>query len=77
MSLKNYFVYWYVLKQKLQMYLAYCDETLYVTGRIWEIKYVNAVFQTNIASIYNQLCLTHKIVQVIFKLKSCHTKVMV
>ena len=52
------------------MYLAYCDETFDVSGRIWEIEYVNAVFQTNIASIYNQLCLTHRSGQIIFKLKS-------
>ena len=50
------------------MYLAYYDETLDVSGRIWEIEYVNAVFQTNIASIYNQLCLTNKSVQIIFKI---------
>ena len=36
------------------MYLAYCDETLHVSGRIKEMKYVNVVFQT----IYNQLGLT-------------------
>ena len=48
------------------MYLAYRDETLDVSGRIWEIKYVNAIFITNIASIYNQLCLTDKSVQIIY-----------
>ena len=42
------------------MYLAYCDDTLDVSGRIWEIKYASAVFLTNITSIYNQLGLTHK-----------------
>ena len=49
------------------MYLAYNDETLDVSGRIWEMKYVNTIFQTNISSIYNQSCLTHKSVQIIFK----------
>ena len=37
----------------------YYDETLDVTGRIWEMKYVNTIFQTNISSIYNQSCFTH------------------
>ena len=43
-------------------------KTLDVLGRIREMKYVNAVFQTNIASIYNKLCLTHKSDQIIFNL---------
>ena len=57
------------------MYLAYCDKTD-ISGRMWETKYANAVFQTNIVSNYNQLCFAHKSVQIIFKWKSCYTKVM-
>ena len=67
--------FWYLLKIMINVFSLLC-ETLDISGRIWQIKYVNAVFQTNIASIYNQLCLTHKSVYIIFKLKSGYTKVM-
>ena len=60
--------------EKRWMHLAYCDIPLDVSGGEGKTNYVNYVFQTYIALIYNDVCYAHKDVQIIFRLNNFHTK---
>ena len=65
-SLKNYSVYWYVLKEMVNIF-----SLLWWSIGCFLQKYGN----WNMSMLCIHLCFTHKSIRILFKLKSCHTKV--